>query len=524
MSTLKSSLKSNTLEFTNGTVSNVTLSASNSELSYSSSTGNINLSGIKDITSSGSINATNLVIENQTQTDTNVRYTATTGSVNNTFETDSTSYNQTLEDSTKNFTFSNGSKGDIYVYDHDNDIFTYKKKVLTDQQIPSDFTNLNEFVTKSYVDSKSYIDDGNIELQNQIVSLQNKTQNIDLNNTTTNYTKINGDLDIDIVGIYGLIPAASSDYFAYGICSASSVLTTNYAYLAFDQINGTQWVSNGGYPNVSGGSYIGSTTTIVDGVPQLGEWVQIAFNGILETNKVAIEGHTKAPVSWVLAGSLDNQTWFTLRDETNYPITPNLVAFTYTLTRTKYVRLIARSTMVVNYPSVTIDFINIYGKLVVEISDGKISGEINAGRVVSNYIKANEISSNLITTTTLLASNVANKNRFSFTRNTSTNNTFFYRDEYINLRWDGSRDFNINKIYATDIFYATKVLSLNGTFNNGEIAVLSTGVLVYYRNAGTGFVSLIISSPSNNLPVYKIHFQLDTAVVTEYIHCIVEKC
>jgi hypothetical protein len=353
--------------------------------------------------------------------------------------------------------------------------------------------------------------------------IQDKTENIDIS-TTTNYTKINGDLDIDIVGIYGLIPAASSDYFAYGICSASSVSTTNYAYLAFDQINGTQWVSNGGYPNVSGGSYIGSTTTIVDGVPQLGEWVQIAFNGILETNKVAIEGHTKAPVSWVLAGSLDNQTWFTLRDETNYPITSTLVDFTYTLTRTKYVRLIARSTMVVNYPSVTIDFINIYGKLVVEISDGKISGEINAGKVVSNYIKANEISSNLITTTTLLASNVANKNRFSFTRNTSTNNTFFYRDEYINLRWDGSRDFNINKIYATDIFYATKVLSLNGTFNNGEIAVLSTGVLVYYRNAGTGFVSLIISSPSNNLPVYKIHFQLDTAVVTEYIHCIVEKC
>ena len=313
----------------------------------------------------------------------------------------------------------------------------------------------------------------------------------------------------------------ATHYFEYGICSASSVSTTNYAYRAFDQIFSTQWISTGNFYTTN--TYTGTTSTIVDGVSQLGEWVQFAFNGILETDKVAMRGQTKPPLSWVLAGSLDNQTWFTLRAETNFPITTTLINFTFTATRTKYVRLITRVTIAAGYPNVTLDTLDIYGKLVAEISNVKISGEINAGRVVSNYIKTNEIASNLITTTSLLASNVTNKNKFSFTRNTVLTNPGFYVDENIALKWDGGRDFNINKISATNIFYATKLASLNGTFNNGEILLLSTGVIIFYRNAGSGYVSLIISSPSGNLPVYKIHFQFDTAPVTDYIHCVVEK-
>ena len=150
---------------------------------------------------------------------------------------------------------------------------------------------------------------------------------------------VNGEVNV------GLVPAATAPSDANGIYSASTTFDVNFPWLVFDQNDSTIWRSGvGTYPPPLG-DYDGVIETIVDSVSQLGEWLQIEFNSTIETGRVDMNAPiTKAPLSWVLAGSLDNITWFSLRDETNVQITPTLTTFNFTERTVKYIRLIIRST------------------------------------------------------------------------------------------------------------------------------------------------------------------------------------
>jgi hypothetical protein len=187
--------------------------------------------------------------------------------------------------------------------------------------------------------------------------------------------------DISVVGVYGIVPAATTPNDANGVYSASTTFDVNFPWQVFDQNDATDWKSGVGTYPTGGGSYAGAESTTVDAVPQLGEWVQIGFKGILETDRVDMNAPTaKAPLSWVLAGSLDNITWFSLRDETNVQIIPTLTTFNFTSTKTKYIRLIIRSTN--TNPTVSTAImtgINVYGTRITEITTESVDAPLIYG-------------------------------------------------------------------------------------------------------------------------------------------------
>lgn len=90
----------------------------------------------------------------------------------------------------------------------------------------------------------------------------------------------------------------------YELIASSS--TNSSQHHAFDQSDETGWTSASRY-NASG-AYTGSVTTVISGVTTLGEYIQIKLPvAITATSfRIAIKYRT---MSWVLAGSMDGNTW-----------------------------------------------------------------------------------------------------------------------------------------------------------------------------------------------------------------------
>lgn len=342
-----------------------------------------------------------------------------------------------------------------------------------------------------------------------------------------------GDLNVGGIfqtyGTYGLISAVSADLDDNGISTASTFDSTSYPYNAFDQIINTFWQSGQNTYQQGTNNYLGSVSTIVDGVAQLGEWVQIALKNILLTDKISLRATNKAPLSWVLAGSMDGSTWFTLKDETNVQLTGTYYDATFPTTKTKYVRLIVRLVKNDNFPRVIVDNIDIYGTPTLTIEDGVLSGEINASTIHSGFIRTHHLIADNVITDYVDSPNVSKIAKISFPRNQNNSALGFYNDDYIGLGWDGSRDFRVRiqsssytGVYASGIVPEDSALYQNGTKNR----LLTSGFQIFFRiNAGTtGFVMFdITSSDDDNFPAYKVIFRINTATTTDIVNCIVER-
>ena len=128
--------------------------------------------------------------------------------------------------------------------------------------------------------------------------------------------------------------------------NASTSLPGTFPWQAFDQSDAAFWRSGAGTYTFGSGAYEGAVSTTVDGVSQFGEWVQVELNNTIKTGRIDMSAPstTRVPLSWVLAGSLNGTTWFSLRDETNTLITTVLKSFNITKTEVKYVRLVVRGT------------------------------------------------------------------------------------------------------------------------------------------------------------------------------------
>lgn len=330
-------------------------------------------------------------------------------------------------------------------------------------------------------------------------------------------------------GAYGLISAVSADIDDNGISTASTFKTNSNPYNAFDQIINTFWQSGSDTYERSTNNYLGSVSTIVDGVAQLGEWVQIALKNVLLTDKISLRATTKAPLSWVLAGSMDGSTWFTLKDETNVQLTGTYHDATFTTTKTKYVRLIVRLVKNDNYPQTTVDNLNIYGTPILTIEDGVLSGEINASTIHSGFIRTHHLLADNVITDYVDSPNVSKIAKISFPRNENNSALGFYNDDYIGLGWDGSRDFRMRVqsssytgVYASGIVPEDSALYQSSTKNR----LLTNGFQIYFRiNTGTtGFVMLdITSSDDAYFPSYKIIFRINTATTTDIVNCVIER-
>jgi hypothetical protein len=106
------------------------------------------------------------------------------------------------------------------------------------------------------------------------------------------------------------------------IASASSTGTTFSPFKAFDNVINN--ISNVWYPtdpsyNNTTGVYLGSTSTTVSGVAQLGEWLQIQLPKAIFIKSYGLKTYwpneTYTPSSFLLAGSNNGSTW-TLLSET----------------------------------------------------------------------------------------------------------------------------------------------------------------------------------------------------------------
>jgi hypothetical protein len=107
------------------------------------------------------------------------------------------------------------------------------------------------------------------------------------------------------------------------VASVSSMFdTTNYPPRnAFDR-SPSLWICAANY-NTTSGNYLGSTSTTVSGSAVTGEWVQIQLPSSILISSFAITpqgttgfGEVRSPRSFVLAGSNDGTTWFTITDRT----------------------------------------------------------------------------------------------------------------------------------------------------------------------------------------------------------------
>jgi len=111
--------------------------------------------------------------------------------------------------------------------------------------------------------------------------------------------------------------AASKTFsgLAYGngtyAVTSSGTYSTNYAYYSFDQT--ANFWSSPGYTNM--GTYIGTTSTTVDGTSVMGEWIQLALPIAITVRSVVISWNNAifnpvtGPTSLVIAGSNDGTTW-----------------------------------------------------------------------------------------------------------------------------------------------------------------------------------------------------------------------
>lgn len=165
---------------------------------------------------------------------------------------------------------------------------------------------------------------------------------------------------------YGQYPYLTSNNTVLGLATNSS--GTVQPYLMFDSSTTTQWRSLATY-STTDGSYTGSAMTVVDGVNQPGEWVSLKLPNRFVINKVKMFTNSTTALwqNWVVAGSLDGLTWFTLRDEAAYPINNNQADIVFEEKTIIHLRLIIRSN--VNLAtSVSLDNFHFFGHEVVDQS------------------------------------------------------------------------------------------------------------------------------------------------------------
>ena len=128
------------------------------------------------------------------------------------------------------------------------------------------------------------------------------------------------------------------------------------AALVFDRSSMTYWTSVSSY---SSGTYTGSTSTSITSLGTvLGEWVQIQVPSSVVLSKYAIANRltaaTEAPKDWVLAGSLNNGSTWTLIDQKSSQVLVDAVDFLSNVTTPSFTtfRLIITKTQNSNVASI----------------------------------------------------------------------------------------------------------------------------------------------------------------------------
>ena len=121
-------------------------------------------------------------------------------------------------------------------------------------------------------------------------------------------------LALNLRGAVNQLPTFSTYVYPPGYLVSASSETTP-AWQAFDKNTATQWTSAQTYTGTTG-LYVGTVSTLVNGAPYAGEWIQIQLpaSSSLFTFSLSVTSGSlyQAPLSWQIAGSNDGSTWSTV--------------------------------------------------------------------------------------------------------------------------------------------------------------------------------------------------------------------
>ena len=128
------------------------------------------------------------------------------------------------------------------------------------------------------------------------------------------------------------------------VSSASSMYSYS-AYNAFDKTLNTFWDSNGYYSSTNPYVHTGTATTTVSGTAQKGEWLQLQLPFEMSVTSISIASYSTSlsSSSWVVAGSQNGSTWFTLLDKTSTVIPTTITTYEFPAQNVTRLRIIFRN-------------------------------------------------------------------------------------------------------------------------------------------------------------------------------------
>jgi hypothetical protein len=136
----------------------------------------------------------------------------------------------------------------------------------------------------------------------------------------------------------------------YSVTVSSQIDQFQASQNAFDGNPNSRWQSAPQRYDPAYGLYRGTVTTTVSGTAVLGEWIQLQMPVPLVVTSYTMSSANKCLASWVLAGSADGVSWYTLDERSGIAasVWNNTAANTFTLTapqvEASYMRLILRTT------------------------------------------------------------------------------------------------------------------------------------------------------------------------------------
>lgn len=202
--------------------------------------------------------------------------------------------------------------------------------------------------------------------------------------------------------------SVSISSFTY-VISASTYYGGNWEpYLAFNKniSNGSSWATNSSSYTSSASAYTGSIGTVVSGVLQMGDWLQIQTPSfVLKAYTITPCDISRSPSQWIFAGSTDGYIWYQIDSQSGQTFTAginNSYLVAANASSYNYYRLIVQAINKSSYDLCVVGQLRLFNSTTVGASNSMtpVSGEYPPSSVTasgnpsinSNYTYGNSVS------------------------------------------------------------------------------------------------------------------------------------
>jgi Chaperone of endosialidase len=172
--------------------------------------------------------------------------------------------------------------------------------------------------------TNNFISLQNIKLYGTQIQFQTSGKSLSLNsinNTTDLYIKGSAKIT-DVTTIGNKLTNTTINIFSTpsnSIASNNTLFTSSFsnAYLAFDLLSNTSWVSDINKYNSTTGAYLGSSSTLANGSNLVGEWLQMQTSNYstLYSYEITSVNQSNAPSNLFMLGSSNGSTWTKLDNQ-----------------------------------------------------------------------------------------------------------------------------------------------------------------------------------------------------------------